>query len=51
MYRLFPDIQKGPPKWVKWVKRVKRYKLPRTKEISPGDVVYSMVTMVTALSI
>jgi len=32
--------------WMKWVKRVKRYKLEVIKYISPGDVMYSMVTIV-----
>ena len=34
-------------KWVKtWVKGVKRYKLPVIKYLSPGVVMYSMVTRV-----
>ena len=28
------------------VKGVKRYRLPVIKEVSPGDVIYSMLTMV-----
>lgn len=32
--------------WTKWVKRVRKYKLPPRKWICPGDVVYSMVTIV-----
>ena len=32
--------------WVKWMKVVIRYKLPVIKQISPGDVIYSMVTII-----
>ena len=30
----------------KWVKGVERYKLQIIKKVSPGDVMYSMVTIV-----
>ena len=33
--------------WTKWVKGMKTYKLPVIKYISPGDIMYSMVTLVT----
>ena len=32
--------------WVKLLKRIKRYKLSVIREISLGDVTYSMVTIV-----
>lgn len=32
--------------WAKWVKKVKTYKPSVIKEVSHGDVAYSMVTMV-----
>lgn len=28
-----------------WKKRVRRYKLPGTRQVSTGDVTYSMVTI------
>lgn len=31
---------------VKWVMGVKRYKLSFIKQVSPGDVMYSMMTIV-----
>ena len=30
--------------WVKHMKRIKRCKLPVIKQISPGNVIYNMVT-------
>ena len=36
----------GGRRWAKWVKGVKRYKLPVIKQVSPGDVMYSMATIV-----
>lgn len=35
--------------WRKWVKVVKRYKLPIKRYINSGDIVYSIVTVVTIL--
>ena len=32
---------------LKWVKGVKTYTLPTTKSVSPGDVTYSRVTVVS----
>ena len=32
--------------WVKWVKEVNRYKCPVRKQLSPGAVMYSMMTIV-----
>lgn len=41
-----PDaVGEGRSPGVKWVQRVERYKLPAIREISPGDVIYSMVTI------
>lgn len=36
----------GGGEWVKRVKGVKRYKLPVTRQISSGEVICSMVTVV-----
>ena len=32
-------------RWMKWVKEIKRYKLPVIKQVSHGNVMYSMVTI------
>ena len=39
-----PEIDVG--KWEKWLNVLKRYKLQTIKQISHGDVMYSMVTVV-----
>ena len=36
----------GVGRWAKWVKGLKRYKPPVTKQMSHGDIIYSMVTVV-----
>ena len=33
----------------KWVKEVKRYKHPVIREISPGDTMYSILTIVNTV--
>ena len=36
----------GCQRWAKCVTIVKRYKIPVIRKINPGDVLYSMVTIV-----
>lgn len=33
--------------WAKWAKVIKRYKLPVTGKISPMDIIYRMVIIVS----
>ena len=39
----------GSMGWEKWVMGIKRSKLPVIKEVSHGDIMYSMVTIVTTV--
>lgn len=37
--------QAGSERWRNWIKVVRRYKLPIIRQISSGNIMYSMITI------